>query len=96
MYNFSSYSFSIYSSKWLSIILGDSAPLWKSLGWSTVINCFYLPGSIFGAFVSDWIGPKDCLAWGVLAQGCVGFIMSGCYQYLATPQNVAAFVVVYG
>ncbi|KAL1985985.1 hypothetical protein VTN96DRAFT_7120 [Rasamsonia emersonii] len=96
IYNFSSYSFSIYSSKWISIILGDDAPLWKSFAWSALTNVFYLPGSFAGAFMSDWIGPKACLAWGVFLQGVVGFIMSGCYQWLATPQNVAAFVVVYG
>jgi hypothetical protein len=26
----------------------------------------------------------------------LGFIMSGCYEYLQRPQNIAAFVVVYG
>lgn len=70
--------------------------MWKSFAWSALTNVFYLPGSFGGAFLSDWIGPKACLAWGVLLQGVVGFIMSGCYQWLATPQYVAAFVVVYG
>lgn len=32
----------------------------------------------------------------VIAQGVVGFIMSGLYSYLKEPQNIAAFVVVYG
>lgn len=32
----------------------------------------------------------------VAAQGVVGFIMSGCYEYLKMPQNIAGFVVVYG
>ena len=96
MYDFSAYSFGIYSSKWISIILGPKAPLWKSLGFGTVVNLFYIPGSFLGAFVSDWIGPRKTLALGVLFQGIVGFIMAGCYKYLATPKNVAAFVVVYG
>ena len=96
IYDFSSYSFSIYSSSWLTIILGDTAPLWKSFGWNTVINLFYIPGAIIGAFVSDWIGPRSTLAWGVLAQGIVGFIMAGCYPLLNTPAHVGGFVVVYG
>lgn len=96
MYDFSTYSFSIYSSKWVSIILGDNAPLWKSFGLSTVIYVFYLPGSFIGAFVSDWIGPRNTLVLGVGLQGIIGFVMSGCYEYLATAKNVAAFVVVYG
>lgn len=96
LYDFSSYSFSIYSSDWLAIILGDSAPLWKSFGWTTLTYTFYIPGSFLGSLSSDWIGPRNTLAIGVLFQGIVGFIMSGCYEYLSTPKNVAAFVVVFG
>ncbi|OQD74014.1 hypothetical protein PENDEC_c012G06364 [Penicillium decumbens] len=96
VYDFSSYSFGLYSSKWLSIIEGANAPLWKTFGWTTLTYLFYIPGSALGAFASDWMGPRNTLAIGVFLQGVVGFIMSGCYQYLATEKNVAAFVVVYG
>ncbi|KAL3455395.1 major facilitator superfamily domain-containing protein [Aspergillus heterothallicus] len=96
IYDFSAYSFSIYSSAWISILLGDSYPLWKSFGWNTVVNLFYIPGSVAGAFASDWLGPRKTLAIGVALQGVIGFIMAGCYKYLNTPDNVAAFVVVYG
>lgn len=96
VYDFSTYSFTIYSSKWVSIILGDNSDLWRSFGFSTVINVFYLPGSFIGAFVSDWLGPRHTLVLGVGLQGVIGFIMAGCYGYLATPQNVAGFVVIYG
>lgn len=82
IYDFSSYSFSIYSSSWLIFLLPSTAPLWKSFGWSTVINLFYVPGAALGAFVSDWIGPKYTLALGVFLQGVVGFIMSGLYKHL--------------
>lgn len=61
-----------------------------------MVNAFYIPGSFAGAYVSDWIGPRKTLTIGVLAQGIIGFIMAGCYKYLSTPENVAAFVVVYG
>jgi MFS family permease len=96
MYNFSTYSFNLYSSAWIKIIVGDNVPLWQTFAWSTLVNVFYLPGSFAGAYISDWIGPKHCLTYGVLAQGVVGFIMSGAYAQLATSQHVAAFVVVYG
>ena len=102
-FDFSSYSFSLYSSKWVSIILGDNSPLWKSFGLSTVIYLFNLPGAFSGAFMSDWmafmsdwIGPANALALGAGLQGIVGFIMAGCYGYLSEAKNVAAFVVVYG
>lgn len=96
IYDFLAYSFGIYSSSWLYFIIGDTYPLWINFGWATVINCFYIPGAFIGAFLSDWIGPKNCLIVGVLAQGIVGFIMTGIYSYLNTAQHVAGFVVVYG
>ena len=96
IYDFSAYSFSIYSSAWLAIILGKNAPLWKSFGWNTIINVFYLPGAIGGAFLSDILGPKIALGSFVMAQGIVGFIMAGCYPYLDKASTVAGFVVVYG
>ena len=96
IYDFSAYSFSIYSSAWLTIILGDTAPIWKSFGWNTIVNVFYLPGASGGAFLSDAIGPRYALAIGVFLQGVVGFIMAGCYGLLDTSSHVAGFVVVYG
>ncbi|CAI7661300.1 Glycerophosphodiester transporter GIT2 [Penicillium manginii] len=96
IYDFSAYSFGIYSSTWIDLIIGDEAPLWKTFGWTTVTYMFYIPGSALGAFASDWMGPKKTLGLGVFLQGVIGFIMSGCYKWLATSENVAAFVVVYG
>ena len=55
---------------------------------------FYLPGSLAGAFVSDWLGPKYTLITGVVIQAIIGFIMAGLYSHLSA--NVAAFAVVYG
>ncbi|KAF7950248.1 hypothetical protein EAE96_007539 [Botrytis aclada] len=96
IYDFSTYSFGIYSSKILSNIYGDTAPLSQSFGWNTVINLFYIPGAVLGSFFSDWVGPRYALAIGVTLQGIVGFIMSGLYPVLSQVKNVPAFVVVYG
>ena len=96
IYDFLTYSFGIYSSQWISIILGDDTAIWKSFGWNTLVNFFYLPGAIGGAFLSDMIGPRLALTFGVLAQGILGFIMTGVYPQLATHQHVAGFVVIYG
>lgn len=96
IYDFCSYSFSIYSSAWLALILGKSAPLWKTFAWNTVINVFNLPGAIAGAFMSDWIGPRQTLALGALSQSLVGFLMAALYARLNTEANVAGFVVIYG
>lgn len=96
IYDFSAYSFSIYSTQWISIILGDDTSLWKSFGWGTLVNAFYLPGAIAGAYISDWIGPRRALYIFVFLQGCVGFLMAGLYGILDTKANVAGFVVIYG
>ena len=80
----------------MAIILGKNAPIWKSFGWDTIINLFYIPGAVGGAWISDWIGPKHALAIFVFLQGVVGFIMAGAYSKLDTSAHVAGFVVVYG
>jgi len=95
IYDFLTYPFSIYSSKWIDVIQPD-AVLWQTFGWSTLVNFFYLPGAIFGSFTSDWLGPRKALSIFVACQGVVGFIMSGCYAYLQKPEFIGAFVVVYG
>jgi hypothetical protein len=98
IYDFSAYSFGIYATSILANLLGEGAPLWKSLAWNILINFFYMPGCLAGAFVADMpsMGPKKTLAIGVFLQGIIGFIMAGCYPYLNKPENVAGFVVVYG
>ncbi|KAF1850088.1 MFS general substrate transporter [Cucurbitaria berberidis CBS 394.84] len=98
IYDFSSYSFGIYGTSILANLLGDSAPLWKSFAWNILLNFFYLPGCLAGAFVADLpsMGPKKTLCIGVALQGIIGFIMAGCYPWLNKPENVAGFVVVYG
>ncbi|TKA77918.1 hypothetical protein B0A49_05465 [Cryomyces minteri] len=96
IYDFSAYSFGIYSSAIIANLLGPDTKLWVSFGWNVLITFFYMPGCLAGSFVSDWIGPRKTLAYGVLAQGIVGFIMAGCYPYLNKPSAVGGFVVVYG
>lgn len=91
---FSAYAFGIYSSSILSAIAGKDAPLTTVFGWNTVINIFYLPGTMFGALVSDWAGPKHTLVGGVVAQAVVGYVMAGVYGHIS--RHVAAFAVVYG
>ncbi|KAJ4299099.1 glycerophosphoinositol permease [Kalmusia sp. IMI 367209] len=98
IYDFSAYSFGIYASTIVNTLLGKGQPLWKSLAWNILINFFYLPGCLAGAFVADMpkMGPKKTLFIGVMLQGIIGFIMAGCYPWLSKPGNIAGFVVVYG
>ena len=39
------YPFSIFSTAWLDVI-APGRSLWQNFGWSTVINCFYMPGAL--------------------------------------------------
>ncbi|KAK5074667.1 glycerophosphoinositol permease [Lithohypha guttulata] len=96
VYNFSAYSFGIFASSWLVFILPTDAPLWKSFGMATAINSFWLPGAFFGAFLSDWIGPRLGLVIGVTLQGIVGFAMTGAYGELNQPSRVAGFIILTG
>ena len=97
LYDFSSYSFGIYSSTILANIFdSDTAPLTTIFGWNTVINLFYIPGTMLGAPLSDYLGPKNALIVGVVLQAVVGFIMAGDYAALSKPSMVGGFAVAYG
>lgn len=63
-------------------------------GWNVVINLFYMPGTLSGAFAVDYLGPKNTMIVGLLGQAIIGFIMSGLYVQLSN--HIAAFAVVYG
>lgn len=93
IYDFSAYAFGIYSSTILNIIIPDG-DLYKTFGWNTVLNLFYIPGAFLGAYASDYLGPRISLVVGVALQGIVGYIMAGNYEHLT--KNIGAFVVVYG
>lgn len=102
VYDFSAYSFGIYSSSILDNLLthgnpNATYPLWKSFGWNTLLNVFYMPGCIAGSFISDTrLGPKWTLIVFMVLQSIVGYIMAACYGTLSKPEHVGAFVVVYG
>jgi MFS family permease len=66
----------------------------KTLGYSTIIMLFYMPGSFLGAIFSDIIGPKWCIVVGTSIQAVIGLLLGLFYEKLS--QNIAAFVVVYG
>ncbi|TAQ83033.1 hypothetical protein B7494_g8643 [Chlorociboria aeruginascens] len=94
MYDFSVYSFGIYSPTIVKGVIGPDASLAASFGWNTVINLFYIPGAMLGSVFSDWVGPRYGLAIGITLQALVGFIMAGLYGTLKN--HIGAFCVVYG
>jgi len=94
LYDFIVYPFGLYSSGIINNITGGNDSLTVVFGWNTVTNIFYLPGTLIGAFVVDYLGPKHTMILGLVMQAIIGFIMSGLYVQLT--QNIAAFAVVYG
>lgn len=93
IYDFSIYSFGTYSSFMINKIVGDDG-LYVSFGWNVVFNLFYIPGAFFGAYLSDFIGPRLTISLGVFLQGIIGFAMSTQYPHLKN--SVGRFVVVFG
>ncbi|KAG6333558.1 hypothetical protein ID866_5533 [Astraeus odoratus] len=94
IYDFITYPFGIYSSTITDNITGGNNSLSVVFGWAVVINLFYIPGTVIGAFLIDYLGPKQTMIGGLLLQAIVGFIMSGLYKQLTT--HIAAFAILYG
>ncbi|KAH9976201.1 metabolite transporter [Lactifluus volemus] len=94
IYDFITYPFGIYSSTIVDTITGGNTSLAVVFGWATVINLFYMPGTIGGAFVVDYLGPKNTMITGLVLQAIFGFIMSGLYSHLK--RHIAGFAVIYG
>ncbi|EIW85587.1 MFS general substrate transporter [Coniophora puteana RWD-64-598 SS2] len=51
-------SFLGLSIAWCSAITGGDSSLTVVFGFNVVINLFYIPGTVIGAFVIDYLGPK--------------------------------------
>jgi len=94
LYDFIVYPFGLYSSTIINNVTGGSTDLTVVLGWNVVINLFYMPGTLIGAFIVDYLGPKYTMITGLLLQAVIGFIMSGLYSQLT--EHIAGFAVVYG
>ncbi|KAF7312065.1 MFS Git1p-related glycerophosphoinositol [Mycena indigotica] len=94
IYDFITYPFGIYSSTIVDSITGGNSSLTTVFGWNVVINLFYMPGTIIGAFVVDYLGPKYTMITGLLFQALFGFVMSGAYDHLK--KHIAGFAVIYG
>ncbi|KIM39748.1 hypothetical protein M413DRAFT_28942 [Hebeloma cylindrosporum] len=94
LYDIIVYPFGLYSSIIVDRVTGGSSDLQIVLGWNVIINLFYMPGTIGGAFIVDYLGPKYTMITGLLLQAVVGFLMSGLYSHLT--EHIAGFAVVYG
>jgi len=94
IYDFVTYPFGIYASTIIDVIIGDTASLQAVFGWNIVINLFYIPGTMLGALLVDYIKPKRMMAVMLILQSIIGFGMSGGYDQLI--KHIGGFAVVYG
>ncbi|KAL7421317.1 glycerophosphoinositol permease [Cryptotrichosporon argae] len=94
IYDWITYPFGIYSSS-ITDVANPNGTLYTNIGWGCLINAFYVPGTLIGAYVSDWIGPKYAMITGLLLQAIFGFALSGAYNQLV-PNHIAGFAILYG
>jgi len=94
IYDWITYPFGLYASTVTENII-PNATLYQSIGWGCLINFFYVPGTVIGAFVVDYLGPKYCMIFGLLMQALFGFVLSGTYNLLV-PNHIAGFTIMYG
>ncbi|KFH72356.1 hypothetical protein MVEG_02647 [Podila verticillata NRRL 6337] len=93
-YNFISYPFGIFAGTILNNAIGANATFVQTAEWMLLLNCFYIPGSLSGAFAADYIGRKRTMTLGFLAQGVLGIFMGIFFKDLL---NIfPLFVVLYG
>ncbi|KDN50397.1 MFS general substrate transporter [Tilletiaria anomala UBC 951] len=96
-YDWVSYPAGIYSSLIAEqLVPGTGAEtLYATFGWSTLINFFYVIGTMVGAiFIIDRLGPKNTMIFGLVMQAAFAFGLAGGYAYLS--RHIGGFVVVYG
>lgn len=94
LYDFSAYAFGTYSSIIIGMVLPKDAPLYKNFGWNVVFNLFYMPGTIIGAPISDYLGPRLTLSIFLVAQSAIGFALAGAFSELR--KHIVGFVIIYG
>lgn len=100
LYDFGSYAFGIYGSYIVDAATRSqsadegAAPLFTVFCWTSLLLFLNLPGSLLGAFGSDWLGCQRAMLLGSTVQAVVGCIIAHFFTQLKT--NMAAFVVLYG
>ncbi|GFP57077.1 glycerophosphoinositol permease 1 [Trichoderma asperellum] len=93
MYDFVTYPFGIFG----STIIGTLNPnntLVQNIGFGTVLNCFYLPGTLIGGLLMDKIGRKQTMALGFFLWSILAFIIGGALNPITSVFPL--FVVLYG
>jgi MFS family permease len=92
-YDFVTYPFGLFSSTIISQ-LNPNNTVTQTIGYGTVVNCFYLPGCIVDGLLMDRIGRKQTMTLGFFLWGILGFLLGGALGPIQTVFPL--FVVLYG
>ncbi|WVQ80539.1 hypothetical protein IAT38_002644 [Cryptococcus sp. DSM 104549] len=95
LYDWITYPFGLYATP-ITNAADPNGTLYTSIGWGCLINFFYLPGTVVGAFVVDYFGPKYTMIIGLCCQCVIGCVLSGTYNLLTQPHRIAGFAILYG
>ncbi|KAG6006909.1 hypothetical protein E4U21_006629 [Claviceps maximensis] len=93
MYDFVTYPFGIFGSTVLGT-LNPTGDLKYDIGYGTVLNLLYIPGTLIGGLLMDRIGRKQTMALGFALWSVMGFIMGGAFHSIVAVFPL--FVVLYG
>lgn len=87
------YPFGIFGSTIIST-LNPNDSLTQTIGYGTVLNCFYLPGTLIGGLLMDKIGRKQTMTLGFVLWAILGYIIGGAFENILP--IFPLFVVLYG
>ncbi|KAK2616232.1 hypothetical protein QQS21_000867 [Conoideocrella luteorostrata] len=93
MYDFVTYPFGIFGSTVIET-LNPNDTLMENIGYGTVLNLFYIPGTLIGGLLMDRIGRKQTMTLGFVLWSIMGFIIGGGLHKILTVFPL--FVVLYG
>ncbi|KAF5122303.1 Glycerophosphoinositol permease 1 [Metarhizium anisopliae] len=93
MYDFVTYPFGIFGSTVIAT-LNPNDTLMENIGYGTVLNLFYIPGTLIGGLLMDKIGRKQTMTLGFVLWSILGFVIGGALHHILP--IFPLFVVLYG
>ena len=94
LYDFVAYPFGLFSPSIVDGLPGNSNNIILSIGYSSVINAFLIPGCILGSLALDKLGRRNTMMAGFISQSIVAFVLAGALNPI---QSVfPLFIVLYG
>ncbi|EXU95728.1 MFS transporter [Metarhizium robertsii] len=93
MYDFVTYPFGIFGSTVIAT-LNPNDTLMENIGYGTVLNLFYIPGTLIGGLLMDKIGRKQTMTLGFVLWSILGFVIGGALHQILP--IFPLFVVLYG